>query len=623
MDIVVDWKQSAPQIIAALIGSSLIVTALSMINSFIFKPVIDISVDPHPSDSNVQNMNYTISLKNIGYAPATHLRLTISYPGAEILPTSIEHKEENMTVGYEGTSVVAFLPRVTPGASISIDTSIFRNSSQGSNPIYSSLPLVDYSSDNTEYVYPHELPYSIVATYDQGSNVYRTPPQFQVYQQPNPFNVNTDLLQPLILVVLALLIFAIALRHKRRSKSKFASDILTDTIKVRHTLNDNSHKSDSSEMILPLHAWQSNIDRERQIISDYRDYQKIDDFYIAVRSRNCYLLQDHISTDTLIILNKECLIKARIVYAEIDWRKFLTLDLVFLIPAIVLGSLFITYVCEGIPTLLMSVSGPNGFYVFSTTSLILRTISSYFIIRVSLKATQGVIVNYYGVPSLFQSFVFLLFSLVVVGIPFILVIFPVLSGLGYTSPTSLINKISYIFFPVGTSPISATTAVILDIGRMLLLTWVVWSILKNWNILEKEIKRLYRAIRIANLSLAIFYLTIWFMLMYSSQILLSPIIIISIAIFHGFWCYLMVKHRTLKWSYIAIAASTIITFLWFIILIDLSYLGMTGNNTYLLFYSAILLIVGEVTNIGLAVTIIIKVLQSRQVRTREIVTAGR
>lgn len=36
------------------------VPALSMINSFVFRPVIDISVYPQPSDKNIQNMNYTI-----------------------------------------------------------------------------------------------------------------------------------------------------------------------------------------------------------------------------------------------------------------------------------------------------------------------------------------------------------------------------------------------------------------------------------------------------------------------------------------------------------------------------------------------------------------------------------
>jgi hypothetical protein len=64
----VDWSQSLPQIIASIIGSSLIVTALSTINSLIFKPTMDVSVRPYPliSFGQDQNMSYTIVLKNVG-----------------------------------------------------------------------------------------------------------------------------------------------------------------------------------------------------------------------------------------------------------------------------------------------------------------------------------------------------------------------------------------------------------------------------------------------------------------------------------------------------------------------------------------------------------------------------
>lgn len=73
-----------------------------------------------------------MTLKNAGYTPATHLRLTMSYPGAENVHTIVGHEEENMTVKNETDprSVVAFLPRLTPGASISIDNRVMRNSNQ-------------------------------------------------------------------------------------------------------------------------------------------------------------------------------------------------------------------------------------------------------------------------------------------------------------------------------------------------------------------------------------------------------------------------------------------------------------------------------------------------------------
>jgi hypothetical protein len=315
---VADWRQSLPQIIAALIGSSLIVTALSTINTFFFKPIINISVDPHSAYINLQNMTYTISLKNIGYTPATHLRLTMSYPEAEIIRNIPNYENENMTVKRESltSSVVAFLPRLTPGASISIDTNITRKSTHS---FVVASPLADYSNNIRDYSYSHNQPYSIVATYDQGSSEYRPPPSLVSFGVYYPFN--TEILQPLILILLAVLSFAIALKHKRRAKSKFASDILTDIIKVRNELIDNNHKSAPSGIILRLHAWQSNIDSERQIVSDYGDYQKIDDFYTAVGSRNCYLLQNQVSSDILDILNKECVNKAIIVYADIHGRN--------------------------------------------------------------------------------------------------------------------------------------------------------------------------------------------------------------------------------------------------------------------------------------------------------------
>lgn len=113
------WKQALPQIIAAIIGSSLIVTALSTINSFIFKPIIDISVNEVIGDPYDR-----IIVKNIGYTPATHLRLTIycnvndeGNPYNDC-PPRILYESENMTVRYVAPSWVAFLPALTPGGEV-------------------------------------------------------------------------------------------------------------------------------------------------------------------------------------------------------------------------------------------------------------------------------------------------------------------------------------------------------------------------------------------------------------------------------------------------------------------------------------------------------------------------
>lgn len=95
-------------------------------HSLIFRPIMDISVDENPAPAVVQYTNYTISLKNIGSVPTTHLRLTMAYPNAKILGTVIEYEDENMMVRNEseGNSVVAFLPRLASAASISINVEI-------------------------------------------------------------------------------------------------------------------------------------------------------------------------------------------------------------------------------------------------------------------------------------------------------------------------------------------------------------------------------------------------------------------------------------------------------------------------------------------------------------------
>ena len=412
----VDWKQSLPQIIAAIIGSSLIVSALSTINSLVFIPVVDISVN-----------KTGISLKNIGYTPATHVRMTIYYPAAKFFPYKIVYKNENMTVRNENSSsVVAFLPRLTPGGSVSI-----------------------YNGSNFG---------SIVATYDQGSYVYRVPPFSQFFL---PFFATSFYTS--ILILLAILSFAIAFRRKRKSKSKFVSDILTDVMRVQNELDDNNHKSDPNGTILHLHAWKSNIDK-RQFVEDYRDYQKIDNFYSTMRSRKCYLLQKQVSSDELKRRNQDCINKAKITNTEIDWRKFHKLDLVLVIPAIILGTLLmdtaVTELSIIFTRLIPSPPPPYTWldppwYHFSNVyQIILLGISSFFIIRLILKSSQGVIVDIYGIPPIFRSHALLLYCFVIVGI------IPSLVNL-------VLNHINCI-------DCRLTASFIVDIGSMFLLTWIVW-----------------------------------------------------------------------------------------------------------------------------------------------------
>jgi len=442
----VDWKQSLPQIIASVIGSGLIVASISAISSFISKPILDIFVDPKDSNRNNQNMSYTVILTNVGYTPATHLRLTMSYPGARILDNSIHHQSENMTLENSSSSVVVFLPRLTPGASISIDTYITRNESDArdiTDERSSRIPgLIDYEENTMTYHYYHNEPYSIIATYDQGSSIY-SPPTFSL-------PLDTGILRIFLLILIGFFFIVIPFRRKKESSSKFVSNILKDIEKVNSELKQGIDGHPNVNLI-KLYTLESNIDAERKIITDYRDYQKITDFYSAIRSRNSYLFQNQVSEDILEILNEECVNQAVIAQTEIDWKKFNNLDLVMLIPAVVLVSLFITYVCEFIPITFLNL---NRLPINYAISIILgipiaRTTASFFLLRLVLKAVQGSIVTAYGLPPVSKSFALSFFSFTIGGIPSYLLI--------YLLP-------SYLWFLI----------FIVDIGRMFLLTWLVW-----------------------------------------------------------------------------------------------------------------------------------------------------
>jgi hypothetical protein len=317
--------------------------------------------------------------------------------------------------------------------------------------------LADYGSDTDRYNYRHNTPYSIVATYDQGSNEAILPEIPGTIPPGYPYD--TEAFESSILIMLAILSFAFAFKHKRRSKSKFASDILTDVMQVRDKLNDNNHKSDSNAIILRLHAWKSNVDK-RHFVEGYRDYQKIDDFYSTVRSRTHYLLGKQVSTDKLNTWNQDCVNKATIVFTEIDWRKFHKLDLVLLIPAIILGTMFIDAATEELGTVLpMIYTTVTGGEIYE---IIFSGISSFFIIRLILKATQGVIVDNFGFPPIFRSYAFLIYCFVIVGI------IPVLVDHFVLNPIFIFHQSSPCIDCL------LITSFIVVLGSMFFLTWAVW-----------------------------------------------------------------------------------------------------------------------------------------------------
>jgi hypothetical protein len=102
----------------------------------------------------------------------------MSYPGASIINFIVRHADENVTTKMEnnGISVVATIPRLTPRATISFLTVITGDPSYNANHIIANCVSGilcymegDYSTDTRSYLFSHDSPYSIVATYDQDS----------------------------------------------------------------------------------------------------------------------------------------------------------------------------------------------------------------------------------------------------------------------------------------------------------------------------------------------------------------------------------------------------------------------------------------------------------------------
>jgi hypothetical protein len=106
---------------------------------------------------------------------------------------------------------------------------------------------------------------------------------------------------------------------------------------------------------------------------------------------------------------------------------------------------------------------PSGLYatIYLATAGTARGIGSFFLIRMILRYTHGIIINHYALPSVFRSFAFLTSSFVIVGIPTLLV----LDGIHGSAP-QYVRYINDIF------KLSVIVAII-DIGRLFLLTWVI------------------------------------------------------------------------------------------------------------------------------------------------------
>jgi hypothetical protein len=509
--LMVDWREWAPQIIASIIGSSLIVTALTLSVSILNKPVISITATAATWPALSDTTKYMTDFTNTGHSQASHVRLTLFYPGTTIIGNSTIYKNENMTVKAEAPSSLAvFLPRLASGGHIKIMTLIKGIVNPHRNADVSNLG--DYGSDATVYHYYHTEPFSIVATYDEGSDAFTTPLYFI---SPHYY---FDTLIILIPTVLGFLAFAIGFRHKRKSVSKFAFNVLNDIKTVKRELGNVR-----SRTIISTRKWDPSHIAKHQFFNSYKDYQLTDNFYKSLERRDAHLSKTDLSQNDPLtnaeVLNKlkeqnmNCLTQAQNAYTNIKWTEFYKFDLLSGIPFIILGSFFITIISEGIPFFLLWAY-PNTaqarweffpFPYFIITSFIARSMSGFFLVGAILHTTQGI--RSYFPFSLSRSITFFSLSIVILGLPTMTIILYIenqrLLNEPQTPPlktqsTPFKPVFDYMFKPVFDFIFSSSSSnssfhfyltalsLLFDVGRMFLLTWAAWAISKWYA--TKEIK---------------------------------------------------------------------------------------------------------------------------------------
>jgi hypothetical protein len=554
----VDWKQSGFQIVASLIGSSLIVTAVSSLISDMSKPHISINLDFESAGNTTKIRNI---FANNGKSPATHLRITLSYPDANIIKNSTEYRSENMTLRNENcypknnncNSFIAYIPRLASGAMIILDTTV--------NGSISRYDFIDYS--NPFYSLGSNPTNTVVATYDQGSDKY-TPSESFSYGG-SPFNIQLIIIPS----VLALVSFAVASRYKlikesrlKKDSAKFAYNILKDIVIAQNTLIEDR----VSTKIIPFDTWKSKTcDARLKMIGDYNDYKKIDEFYAAVRRRDYNLRHNGVAIKTVKIYNEECLELANDAYNNVQWRNFniedtVRIDYILAVPAVILGSFFITYICEGLP--LSILRGVPAILITVAT----RSLAAFFIIGIIIKKSQpSALYNNNitgGILTQLKSFKnrrikLLALSAIIMGFPTQLLVYPVGYLVSYASASILgLSQEGFSSYLSNFYTINAIFLVI-DIARMFTLMYVF---LRHYKV---KLRRLYHGLAITSaLAGSIHFLTGLLFMVFFPLLNTVALSFIVVGIIQMVWTPLIIKKHSTRWHYLGLAASTLLDLVW-------------------------------------------------------------
>ena len=117
---------------------------------------------------------------------------------------------------------------------------------------------------------------------------------------------------------------------------------------VRDTLKKNILSTD----IFPFSKWNSiEEETKRQIFSDHRDYNLINQFYTELKQRDSDFFQYEISNPTLRKNNEECLNIAYYILGKICWLKYHNIShkkfhIVISIISIISSALLVFFIFE-------------------------------------------------------------------------------------------------------------------------------------------------------------------------------------------------------------------------------------------------------------------------------------
>ena len=244
-------------------------------------------------------------------------------------------------------------------------------------------------------------------------------------------------------------------------------------------------------------------------MNSFDDYIKVEKFYRELETRNIKISETDISINQVLNSNRECLKFANISLTEINWRKYdlkkVYVDRMLALPWIILGSLFILYVCESIPFYFLhnyefnrTDIQPSNILIYGiplnvlllgityiitiSIVIIIRSLSSMLIVRqiekMSLSEHNNIVYDKDQLGEIFGAYKkkkLFLISLLITGIPTIIImnqIQEIISTLNYefSNYSYDLLKVYQITNPLTSYPL---TYILLDIGRMTILVWII------------------------------------------------------------------------------------------------------------------------------------------------------